>query len=163
MFNNVYYQDHHQSMFIIKTIINLSLYPLILTLCNQGNSGSVSSSSTSVHPDSSKSSPRKSTPSPSVVSTSSSRTASTYLVTRTRKSANLIVTFACCSCPAGVILLCVVGTTLSCSTVWAVRDIHTSVPVHYFLYSGRSDQRGGHSPDTVASDTSLRRGSCRCP
>ena len=87
-------------------------------------------------------------------------TASRCLVTPGRKSANLIVTFACCSCPAGVILLCVVGTTLSCSTVWAVRDIHTSVPVHYFLYSGRSDQRGGNSPDTVASDTSLRRGSC---
>ncbi len=40
------------------------------------------------------------------------------------------------------------------------RDIHTSVLVHYFLYSGRSEQRDGHSPDTVTSDTSVGRGSC---
>jgi hypothetical protein len=38
--------------------------------------------------------------------------------------------------------------------------IHTSVSVHYFLYSGRSERRDGNSPDTVASDTSLGRGSC---
>jgi hypothetical protein len=88
------------------------------------------------------------------------RTVSSCLVTRARKSANLIVTFACCSCPAGVNLVCVVGTTLSCSTVWTVRDIHTSVSVHYFLYSGRSEPRDGDSPDTVASYTSLGRGSC---
>jgi hypothetical protein len=87
-------------------------------------------------------------------------TASTCLVTRARKSANLIVTFPCCPCPAGVNLVCLVGTTLSCSAVWAARVIHTSVPVHYFLYSGRSEQRDGNSPDTVASDTSLGRGSC---
>jgi hypothetical protein len=90
------------------------------------------------------------------------RTAWTCLVTRARKSSNLIVTFACCSCPAGVNLLCVVGTTLSCSAVLAARGIHTSVSVDYFLYSGRSEQRDGHSPDTVVSDTSLGRGSC-CP
>jgi hypothetical protein len=28
------------------------------------------------------------------------------------------------------------------------------------MYSGRSEQRDGHSPDTVASDTNLGRGSC---
>ena len=88
------------------------------------------------------------------------RTVSTCLVTRRRQSGNLIVTFPCCPCPSGVNLVCVVGTTLSCSTVWTVRDIHTSVSVHYFLYSGRSEQRDGYSPDTVASDTSLGRGSC---
>jgi hypothetical protein len=76
------------------------------------------------------------------------------------KFANLIVTFPCCSCPAGVNLLCVVGTTLSCSALWAARVIHTSVSIHYFLYSGRSDRRDLHLPDTVASDTSLGRGSC---
>ena len=52
---------------------------------------------------------------------------------------NLVVTFACCSSPAGVNLLCVVGTVLCPSSVCAATGIHVSVTVHYLLYSGRRE------------------------
>jgi hypothetical protein len=80
-------------------------------------------------------------------------TASNCDDTCARKFANLVVTCACCSCPSGVILLCVVGTTLFCSAVCAASDILTSVSVHYLLYSGRYKHRSRHAPDTVGSDT----------
>ncbi len=62
--------------------------------------------------------------------------------------------------PIGYQPVCVVGTTLSPSAVCAVTGIHVSVSVHCLLYSGSSEHRGGHAPDTVASDTGVGRGSC---
>ena len=88
------------------------------------------------------------------------RTVSNCDETCASKFANLVVTSACCSCPAGVNLVCVVGTTLSPPAVSAATGIHVSVTVHYLLYSGRCEHRVGDAPETVASDTGVRRGSC---
>jgi hypothetical protein len=41
------------------------------------------------------------------------------------------------------------------SAVSTATDIHASVFVHYMMYSGRSENRDGSSPETVESDTGL--------